>query len=116
MTNEEMEKTMQFILEQQSQFTANFQKIEEAREKDEEARKKDLARITRLEESFQLLVQLAQSHDERLVTLTEAQIRTNEQIAAMNERTAETDERLNALIAVVERYISSKGQNGSSQG
>jgi adenine deaminase len=116
MTNEEMEKTMQFILEQQSQFTANFQKIEEAREKDEEARKRDLARITRLEESFQLLVQLAQSHDERLVTLTEAQIRTNEQIAAMNERTAETDERLNALIAVVERYISGKGQNGSPQG
>jgi chromosome segregation ATPase len=123
MTNEEMEKTMQFILEQQAQFTANFQKIEEAREKDEEARKKDSARITRLEESFQLLVQLAQNHDERLVTLAEAQIRvseqiaaTDEQIAAMNERTAETDERLNALIAVVERYISSKGQNGSPQG
>jgi hypothetical protein len=108
MTNEEMEKTMQFILEQQAQFTANFQKIEGAREKDEEARKKDSARITRLEESFQLLVQLAQNHDERLVALTEAQIRTSEQIA-------ETDERLNALIAVVERYISSKGQNGSSQ-
>jgi ATP:corrinoid adenosyltransferase len=122
MTNEEMEKTMQFILEQQAQFTTNFQKIEAAREKDEEARKKDSARITRLEESFQLLVQLAQNHDERLVTLderlvtlAEAQIRTSEQIAAMNERTAETDERLNALIAVVERYISSKGQNGSPQ-
>jgi ATP:corrinoid adenosyltransferase len=122
MTNEEMEKTMQFILEQQAQFTANFQRIEGAREKDEEARKKDSARITRLEESFQLLVQLAQNHDERLVTLderlitlTEAQIRTSEQIAAMSERTAETDERLNALIAVVERYISNKGQNDSPQ-
>jgi chromosome segregation ATPase len=122
MTNEEMEKTMQFILEQQAQFTANFQRVELAREKDS-------ARITRLEESFQLLVRLAESYDERLVTLderlvtlTEAQIRASEliaaidkQIAAMNERTAETDERLNALIAVVERYISSKGQNGSSQ-
>ncbi|HEV7378090.1 MAG TPA: hypothetical protein VGN95_25645, partial [Pyrinomonadaceae bacterium] len=61
------------------------------------------------------LVQLAQNHDERLVTLAEAQIRTNEQIAAVNERTAETDERLNALIAVVERYIGSKGQDGSPQ-
>jgi chromosome segregation ATPase len=122
MTNEEMEKTMQFILEQQAQFTANFQRVELAREKDS-------ARITRLEESFQLLVRLAESHDERLVTLdkrlvtlAEAQIRASEQIAAidkqiaaMNERTAETDERLNALIAVVERYISSKGQNGSAQ-
>jgi hypothetical protein len=116
MTNEEMEKTMQFILEQQAQFTTNFQKIEEAREKDS-------VRITRLEESFQLLVQLAQSHDERLVTLAEAQIRTSEQMAAINDRMAEindrmaeTDERLNSLIMVVERYISSKGQNGSSQG
>jgi uncharacterized protein (DUF2336 family) len=115
MTNEEMEKTMQFILEQQAQFTANFQRIGEAREK-------DLARTAHLEESFQLLVQLAQSHDERLVALAEAQLRTNEQmtainewIAAINERTAETDERLNALIAVVERYIS-RGGNGSSQG
>jgi hypothetical protein len=116
MTNEEIEKTMQFILEQQAQFASNFQKMEEAR-------LRDATRITRLEDSFQLLVQLAESHDERLVTLTEAQIRSNEQIVAVNEqiaaingRTAETDERLNALIAVVERYISSRGQNDSSQG
>ncbi|HKQ52608.1 MAG TPA: hypothetical protein VJT74_09580 [Pyrinomonadaceae bacterium] len=116
MTNEEIEKTMQFILEQQAQFASNFQRIEEARAR-------DAARITRLEESFQLLVQLAESHDERLVTLTEAQIRTNEQIAAIdeqiaaiNERTAETDERLNALIKVVERYISSRGRNDAPQG
>ena len=101
MTNEEIEKTMQFILEQQAQFTSNFQKIGEARERDS-------ARIMQLEESFRLLVQLARSHDERLVSLAEAQIRTSEQLA-------ETDERLNSLIAVVERYITNKGQNGSSQ-
>jgi len=123
MTYEEMEKTMQFILEQQAQFNANFQRLEEAREE-------DLARTKHLEESFLILVRLVQSHnerivseedrsisfeeriaylDERMISLTEAQIRTNQQLA-------ETDERLNALIAVVERYISSQGQNGSSQG
>ena len=107
MTNEELEKTMQFIVEQQAQFAANIQRIEEERERDS-------ARTTRLEESFHLLVQLAGSHDERLVTLAEAQIRASEQIAAINERTGETDERLNALIAVVERYISSRGGNGAS--
>jgi hypothetical protein len=114
MTNEELQKTMQFIVEQQAQFTANFQRMEEAFQKSENAREKDSARTTRLEESFQLLVQLAESHDERLVALAEAQLRTNEQIVAINERTAETDERLNALLAVVERYISSRGENGSS--
>jgi len=128
MTNEELEKTMQFIVEQQAQFAANFQRLEEER-------KRDSARTTRLEESFHLLVQLAESHDERLITLAEAQIAlaeaqiraseqiaaineqiaaTDERIAAINERTAETDERLNALIAVVERYISSRGGNGAS--
>jgi hypothetical protein len=30
-------------------------------------------------------------------------------------KSSTTDERLNALIAVVERYISNKGQNGSPQ-
>ncbi len=99
MTNEEMQQTMQFILEQQAQFASNFQKIEAIRER-------DIARTIQLEDSFRLLVQLVQNHDGRLVALAEAQIRTNEQLA-------ETNERLNSLIAVVERYIS-KGQNGIS--
>src|ERR687883_229456 len=98
MTNEEIEKTMQFILEQQAQFASNFQKMEEARESDS-------ARIRQLEESFRLLVQLARSHDERLVSLAEAQIRTTEVQIRTSEQLAETDERLNSLIAVVERYI-----------
>lgn len=59
MTNEELEKTMQFIVEQQAQFAANFQRLEEAFQKSENARERDSARTTRLEESFQLLVQLA---------------------------------------------------------
>ena len=54
MSNEEIERTMQFILEQQTQFASNLQKTEEARQKDS-------SRVRRLEESFQLLVQLAQS-------------------------------------------------------
>jgi hypothetical protein len=107
MTYEEMERTMQFILEQQAQFTANFQRMEEAREKDS-------ARTTHLEESFRLLVQLVESHDDRLVSLAEAQISLAEAQARTDEQLKETDERLNSLIAVVERYITSRGQNGSS--
>lgn len=106
--NEEMEKTMQFILQQQAQFTANLQRVEEEREKDS-------ARIKHLEESFALLVELTRTHNERINDLTEAQIRTDEQIKATHEQTKETDERLNALIAMVDRYIASRGQNGSSQ-
>jgi hypothetical protein len=55
MTNEEMQKTMEFILEQQAQFEFNFQRLQEERLRDQ-------PRLIRLEESFQSLVQLAQKH------------------------------------------------------
>ena len=59
MTNEEMQRTMEFIVEQQAQFAANIQRLQEERIRDN-------PRLTRLEESFQLLVQLAQTTDTRL--------------------------------------------------
>jgi chromosome segregation ATPase len=59
MTNEEMQKTMEFILEHQAQFAVNIQRLQEERLRDH-------PRLTRLEESFQLLVELAQSSDARL--------------------------------------------------
>ncbi len=59
MTNEEIQKTMEFILEQQAQFATNIQRLQEER-------LRDSPRLARLEESFQLLVQLAQTTDNRL--------------------------------------------------
>ena len=129
MTNEEMQNTMQFILEQQAHLTIKIDKITEKVDKlaekiDKLAENSDkLAeaqivyerRTTRLEESFQMLVQLAANVDGRLDALTEAQSRTGEQLARTGEQLAETDKRLNALIETVERYISG-GRNGHPQG
>jgi hypothetical protein len=56
MTNEEIQRTMEFILEQQAQFEVNIQRLQEER-------LNDGPRLNRLEESFQLLVQLAQNKD-----------------------------------------------------
>jgi chromosome segregation ATPase len=95
MTNEEMQKTMGFILEQQAQFAANIQKLQEERTRDG-------SRIRRLEESFQLLVQLAQSTDTRLNIL-------ESNMATLAEAQAHTDERLSALIDVVR-----EGRNGKA--
>lgn len=95
MTNEEMQKTMEFILEQQAQFAANIQKLQEERMRDD-------SRIKRLEESFQLLVQLAQSTDTRLDTL-------ESNMAALAEAQTHTDERLSALIDIVR-----EGRNGNT--
>jgi hypothetical protein len=95
MTNEEMQKTMEFILEQQAQFAANIQKLQEER-------MRDGTRIKRLEESFQLLVQLAQSTDTRLGIL-------ESNMATLAEAQAHTDERLSALIDIVR-----EGRNGKT--
>ena len=97
MNNEEIQKTMEFILEQQAQFAANIQKLHEERMRDD-------SRIKRLEESFQLLVQLAQSTDTRLDTLE-----TN--MATLAEAQAHTDERLSALIDIVREGRNGKGEN-----
>jgi histone deacetylase complex regulatory component SIN3 len=94
MTNEEIQKTMEFILEQQAQFATNIQKLQEERTRDD-------SRIKRLEESFQLLVQLAQSTDTRNT------LESN--MTALAAAQTHTDERLSALIDIVR-----EGRNGKS--
>lgn len=59
MTNEERRRTMEFILEQQAQLTVYFQQLKEER-------KRDRPRITELEKSFKILVELCRTHDIRL--------------------------------------------------
>jgi hypothetical protein len=103
MTNEEIQRTMEFILEQQAQFAANIQHLEEER-------RRDTPRLSRFEESFTLLVQLAQNSDARLdrmeSTTSELQatttiLETNMAILAAAQACA--DQRLSALIDIVSR-------------
>jgi hypothetical protein len=114
MTNEEMQKTIEFILEQQAQFVTRVQKDEE--------------RLTRLEDAFTTLVNIARITDERLdvvesglssltekmAALAEAQARTESRIIELAEAQAHGDQRLNALIDIVERYINRGGNGGSA--
>ena len=99
MTNEEMERVIEFVLKQQAQFTI------------------DLGRVgNNLETVVNLLGQVANTQ----LTMAEAQVRSDSRIAELAEaqkNTAEalteTNERLNALIVVVERYFSNgRGRNG----
>jgi len=61
MTNEEMRRTMEFIVEQQAQFAASIQRADEERARDQ-------PRLARLEDSFQRLVALCENVDARLDT------------------------------------------------
>lgn len=91
--NDEMQGTMRFILEQQAQFIVNQQMAEE--------------RVTRLEENMAELTQAQTS-------LARAQTHTNEVAAAMLETHKHAEEKLDAFIGVLERYISSR-QNGEAK-
>jgi len=104
MTNQEMQKAMDFIVEQQAQSSAKIDAVADAQKRAEErwARADERwaradERWARTEESIRALLAIAEMHEKEIVTLTE------------NGRA--TDGRLNTLINVVERQISD-GRDG----
>ena len=107
MTPEEIERRMEFIIEQQAQFAVSIEKL---RESDERLH----ASQERLWESQQRL------HDSQ-ATLTAALVRVTEIIEDLGEaqkRTEEhllrVDEKLNALIGLFEKHISGPEHNRKS--
>ncbi|HEY0545251.1 MAG TPA: hypothetical protein VGC91_07755 [Pyrinomonadaceae bacterium] len=101
MTNEEMQRAMDFIIQQQAQFASDIQELRESQKELFQAQQRGEERTTQIEVAILRLVGVV----ERVV---ETQARTDQKLA-------ETDERLNSLINVVERYISER-RNGKSEG
>lgn len=116
MTNEEIQRTMEFIVEHQAQFAANIQQLEEER-------RRDAPRIARLEESYQILVQLAQTTDARLdfvETKTWSHEENHSRLDATMNSLAESQSRLDvAMISLGENHsrldaaMASLGENHS---
>jgi uncharacterized protein YoxC len=113
MTGEEMEKTMAFILEQQAQLTATVgrlgervdglgEKVERIADKVERMAEK----IDRNADSVTALLAIAEIQATEIRDM-------NESTRTLADRQHETDERLNALINTVERYISER-RNGKA--
>ena len=103
MSDEEMNKKMEFIVEQQAKFAAEIEIMREVQATD-----------------TRLLKEQGRKLSDALITvvgivgnLTEAQTRTDESIKRLSEAQTRTEERLNIFINVVERYIS--GNGGSEQ-
>lgn len=99
MTNEEMNKKMEFIVEQQAQFAADIQAMREVQAEESKLRNQEYQRL-----SGALIGVI-----DIVGSLTRAQQRTEESIKLLTEAGARTDERLNNLISVVERHISGNG-------
>jgi predicted nucleic acid-binding Zn-ribbon protein len=102
MTPQEMNRRMEFIIEQQAKFSVNIQKLEENVQKLTEAHTKAEQRMTRMEGAFVGLVNL----------IGDSQRQTETRITELADAQAHTDERLNTFINVLERYIDSR--NGGS--
>ncbi len=118
MTFEEMERTMEFILKQQAQFAADIQILRETQKEtaktlDElaKAQQRGEDRMTQVESVILRLLDVVEK-------VVQTQAHTDQRLAETDERLtqkmAETDERLNALINVVERYISER-RNGKPE-
>jgi chromosome segregation ATPase len=113
MTPEEMESTIQFILEQQAQFSVNMAKTEESISALSAAQSRTDETVSRLAleveqlttQVKQITVQVKQT-SEQLEQNSRQQAHINEVVAVIADSQQHTDERLNALIDIVQ------GRNG----
>ena len=106
MSEEELNKKMEFIVEHQAKFAAEIEIVREVQAADSR----------RLSNAFLSLMDIVGNltraqieTDQSIGRLTEAQTKTDEGIKRLTEAQARTDARLNILINVVDRHISGNG-------
>lgn len=92
MTEEQMQRKMEFIVEQQAQFAVSIQWFEEHLKHLEEERIRDRPRLARLEQSYQTVVDLLRNYDSRMDTCD----------SRLNRVEAESDRLENALARFAE--------------
>ena|SRR2546422_9127511 len=104
MTNEEMERAIEFIVKQQAQFATDLSNVST----DLQRVSADLQKVTeshlRTEENLGTVIGLVGQIAKTQLQMAEAQKRTDQALA-------ETNGRLNSLIVVVERYFSNGREN-----
>lgn len=113
MDDEKLEKTIEFILNNQAQFYADLQKIQETQKEAEK-------RVNVLERACLNLYNISVEHGKQIAEngkqvaqLTEDVKELREAQSETDKRFRETDERLNAVIFMAEKFFGS--QNGKSE-
>jgi hypothetical protein len=103
MSEEELNKKMEFIVEQQAKFAAEIEIMREIHAVDSKLLKDGLIGLV------DIVGHLARTQMRAEETVAAAQAKTDESITRLTEAGARTDERLNNLINIVERHISGNG-------
>ncbi|HYN25792.1 MAG TPA: hypothetical protein VES69_12195 [Pyrinomonadaceae bacterium] len=101
MSNEEIERRMAFIVEQQAQFAVDIQQLRESQSELQATQAQTEQIVARL---ANVTLEGFKGVNAKIDALVDSQIRTDENISR-------TDENLRNLIAVVDRYFS-EGRNG----
>jgi len=96
MTNEEIQRVMEFIIKRQESFAEGMEQMRESHAKAEE-------RISKLETAFVGLFNI-------VTEIGKAQQNLTEKMAELAQAQTHTDRRLDALIDIIEQ-----GRNGKSQ-
>ena len=121
MHNEEFDRKMAFIVEQQAQFASDIQllQVSQAQHQESQARTDQVVAQTAeaVGQMGEVVTRLANvTHagftevNAKINALVDVQIRTEEHLIRTDKNVAGTDESLKTLIAVVDRYLS--GRNG----
>lgn len=110
MANEQFERHMQFIVEQQAQFSADILELKETQKMEGQLWREKYDNLTdAITTSVGMVGRLTQAQNRTDEKLAQAQGRTDEKLLELTNKQAETDGRLNTLIGVVERYFSGNG-------
>jgi peptidoglycan hydrolase CwlO-like protein len=115
MSEEEMQRKMEFIVNQQAQFAVDIQQLREAQNELTTKHSKLSDAVLTVVGIVGKLSKSQDRTDAQIKELVAAQDRTETRMNELAQSQAATDDRLNIFINVVERYISRNGGNGSAQ-
>jgi len=101
--DEKIQRQMDFIVEQRAQFSVDIEKIQQSIGTLESV-------VTRLANAS---LNRLEENEEKIALLIDAQLRTEQKIEKLTESQQSTDERLNAVIFMFEKFISR--ENGNSK-
>ena len=114
MNNEEFDRKMAFIVEQQAQFASDIQQLQESQSRTDQVVAQTAEVVGQMGEIVTRLANVTHAGftevNAKINALVDVQIRTEENLIRTDKNVASTDESLKNLIAVVNRYLS--GRNG----
>jgi len=114
MNNEEFDRKMTFIVEQQAQFASDIQQLQESQSRTDQVVAQTAQLVGQVGEVVTRLANVTHAGftevNAKINALVDAQIRTEENLMRTDKNVASTDESLKHLITVVDRYLS--GRNG----